>query len=110
MAQAADPSFLARRHTLLQFIAYRVHCKFDGNTFSSTDHIGPKLGEINMFTAANRTSRFISFSFAILMTVVVNGGMLMTFDKVAQDATLAQASKAQAVAVLETVTIVARRI
>ena len=29
-----------------------------------------------MFTAANRTSRFVSFSFAVLMTVVVNGGML----------------------------------
>ena len=63
-----------------------------------------------MFTAANRTSRFVSFSFAVLMTVVVNGGMLMTFDKVAQYATVAQALKAQTVAVLETVTIVGRRI
>lgn len=63
-----------------------------------------------MFTAANRTLRLVSFCFAVLMTVVVNGGMLMTFDSTAQDATVAQASKTQTVAVLETVTIVGRRI
>ena len=63
-----------------------------------------------MFTASNRTTRLASFTFAVLMAVVVNGSMLMKFDSVATDATLAQASATRNVAVLETVTIVGRRI
>ena len=63
-----------------------------------------------MFTASNRTSRLASFTFAVLMTVVVNGSMLMTFDSAAQEATLAQSTQVRTVAVLETVTVVGRRI
>ena len=70
----------------------------------------PHIGEINMFTATNRTTHFASFAFAVLMAVAVNGSMLMKFDSVATDAYLAQTSQARAVAVLETVTIVGRRI
>jgi hypothetical protein len=44
------------------------------------------------------------------MAVVVNGSMLMKFDSVATEATLAQTSATRNVAVLETVTIVGRRI
>ena len=70
----------------------------------------PLFGEIEMFTSSNRTTRLASFTFAVLMAVVVNGSMLMTFDSVATEATLAQASQPRNVAVLETVTIVGRRI
>ena len=70
----------------------------------------PDFGEIKMFTSSHRTTRLASFSFAFLMAVVVNGSMLMTFDGVATDATLAQATATRNVAVLETVTIVGRRI
>jgi hypothetical protein len=70
----------------------------------------PHLGEIKMFTSSNRTTRLASFTFAVLMAVVVNGSMLMNFDSVATEAALAQATQAGNVAVLETVTIVGRRI
>jgi hypothetical protein len=63
-----------------------------------------------MFTASNRTSRLVSFSFAVLMAVVVNGSLLMNFDSVAQNAVVAQSSQVRDVAVLDTVTIVGRRI
>ena len=62
-----------------------------------------------MFTTSNRTSRLAGITFAVLMAVVVNGGMLMKFDSVATAASLAQSSQAHNVAVLETVTIVGRR-
>lgn len=63
-----------------------------------------------MFTASNRTSRLAGFTFAVLMVVAVNGSMLMKFDSVATNASLAQSAQARHVAVLETVTIVAHRI
>lgn len=62
-----------------------------------------------MFTASNRTSRLVCFSFAVLMAVFVNGSVLMTFDGVSQEETLAQSLQVRTVAVLETVTIVGRR-
>jgi hypothetical protein len=74
--------------------------------------IGPHwspFGAITMFTASNRTARFASFSFAVLMVVVVNGSMLKNFDNVAQKASLAQNTQTLNVAVLDTVTIVGRR-
>lgn len=70
----------------------------------------PEFGEIKMFTASNRTARLASFTFAVLMAVVVNGSMLMKFDSVTTEATMAQASATRNVALLETVTIVGRRI
>ena len=63
-----------------------------------------------MFTASNRTSRLAGITFAVLMTVAVNGSMLMKFDSVATAASLAQSVQASNVAVLDTVTIVGRRI
>ena len=64
-----------------------------------------------MFTASNKTTRLAAFSFAVLMTVAVNGGVLLKFDSVAHEVA-AEASTTQSnnVAVLETVTIVARRV
>ena len=63
-----------------------------------------------MFTASNTVTRLSSFTFAVLMVIAVNGSMLMTFDSVATSASLAQSAKVRQVAVLETVTIVGRRI
>jgi hypothetical protein len=63
-----------------------------------------------MFTASNNTTRFASFTFAVLMAVAINGSMLMKFDSVATSASVAQNANASNVAVLETVTIVGRRI
>ncbi len=63
-----------------------------------------------MFTSSNQTSRLAGFIFAVVMAVAVNSSVLMTFDSVATDATLAQSTPAHTVAVLETVTIVGRRI
>jgi len=63
-----------------------------------------------MFTASNNTTRFASFTFAVLMAVAINGSMLMKFDSVATSASVAQSAEVRQVAVLETVTIVGRRI
>jgi hypothetical protein len=40
-----------------------------------------------MTPATYRTSRLAGLAFAVLMTVAVNGGMLVAFDRVATDAT-----------------------
>ncbi len=63
-----------------------------------------------MFTATTTPSRLAAFSFALLMTVALHGMMLQTFDTVADNATMAQASQVHNVAVLESVTVVGRRI
>ena len=63
-----------------------------------------------MFTATNNNTRLTAFTFAVLMTVVVHGSMLLTFYDAANDATLAQTTQNRNVAVLDTVTIVGRRI
>jgi len=70
----------------------------------------PEIGEIRMFATSHSTSRLAAFTFAVLMAVAINGGMLMKFDNVATAATLAQSTQAPRVAVLETVTIVGQRI
>ena len=63
-----------------------------------------------MFTASNRTARFFSFSFAVVMAVAVNGSVLLNFDSVAKEAVLAQNTQTLNVAVLDTVIIVGHRI
>ncbi len=63
-----------------------------------------------MFTASNTATRFASFTFAVLMVMAVNGSTLMKFDNVATAASVAQNAKVRQVAVLDTVTIVGRRI
>ena len=70
----------------------------------------PEFGKIKMFTSSNRTTRLASFTFAVLMAVFVNGTMLMKFDSIGSEASIAQATQPRNVAVLETVTIVGRRI
>ncbi|QTN27080.1 hypothetical protein HZ993_17485 [Rhodoferax sp. AJA081-3] len=66
-----------------------------------------------MFTATNNNTRLTAFTFAVLMTMIVHGSMLLTFHDAANDATLAQTTQTtqtRNVAVLDTVTIVGRRI
>ena len=63
-----------------------------------------------MFTASNNTTRLAAFSFAVLMAVVVNGGVLLKFDSVAQEVAGANAKPLSNMAVLETVTLVGRRV
>lgn len=63
-----------------------------------------------MFTTTTNNTRLTAFTFAVLMTVVVHGSMLLTFHDAANDATLAQTTQVRNVAVLDTVTIVGRRI
>ena len=63
-----------------------------------------------MFTASNTATRFASFTFAVLMVLAVNGSMLMKFDNVASSAAVVQNAKVRQVAVLDSVTIVGRRI
>lgn len=63
-----------------------------------------------MFAASNHTTRMFSFAFAALMAVAIHGSMLMKFDSVASANTAAQGTQARHVAVLETVTVVGRRI
>jgi hypothetical protein len=63
-----------------------------------------------MFTASNNTNRLAAFSFAVLMAVVVNASVLLKFDSVAQEVTAATTTQSSNVAVLETVTIVGRRV
>ena len=54
-----------------------------------------------------RTNRMAALMVAVLMTLTVQGGMLWGFNAASQDTDEVQASN---VAVLETVTIVARRV
>ena len=63
-----------------------------------------------MFTASNTATRLAGFTFAVLMVMAINGSILMKFDSVATSASVAQSAKVRQVAVLETVTIVGRRI
>ena len=57
----------------------------------------------------NRTTRFAGLLVAVLMTVVINGAMLWSFDTVAQEGVLATNSQSQAVVTRGTVNVVARR-
>ncbi|MES2948085.1 MAG: hypothetical protein V4858_06025 [Pseudomonadota bacterium] len=54
-----------------------------------------------------RTTQFIAFLTAVVMVAVINGGMLLTFDDVAQQAQAAPV--ARTAVVLDTVTIVGSR-
>lgn len=52
------------------------------------------------------TTRLTSIALAALLTVVTNGSMLMSFNSVAQEATLAQSIQAPIAVTLDTVTVV----
>jgi hypothetical protein len=56
----------------------------------------------------NRTTRFAALLVAVLMTVIVNGAMLLKFDAVAQEGN-ASDGQAPAVVTLNTVNIAAPR-
>ena len=60
-----------------------------------------------MKTNVIRTNHIAALMVAVLMTLTVQGGMLWGFNAASQDQATVQASN---VAVLETVTIVARRV
>ena len=60
-----------------------------------------------MNTNVMRTNRITALMVAVMMTLTVQGGMLWGFNAVGKDSVGAQASN---VAVLETVTIVGRRV
>ena len=60
-----------------------------------------------MFTT--RTSHFTEIAIAVVMTVVINGAVLWSFNSVAQDAVQAAAGPSQTTVSLDTVTIVAQR-
>ncbi len=63
-----------------------------------------------MFTASNNTNRLAAFSFAVFMAVVVNASVLLKFDSVTKEVATANTTQSSNVAVLETVTIVGRRV
>lgn len=52
------------------------------------------------------TTRLTSIALAALLTVVTNGSMLLSFNSVAQEATLAQNRLAPIAVTLDTVTVV----
>ena len=53
-------------------------------------------------------TRLTALTLALLLTVVTNGSMLLSFDKLAQDAAMAHSGQAPTLVTLETVTIVAK--
>ena len=67
---------------------------------------GPQWPDIGDEMNTTYTTRFAGLMVAMLMTLAVNGGMLLSFDDVAKDETLAQEKVS---VTLETVTIVAHR-
>jgi len=57
----------------------------------------------------NRTTRLVGFLVAVLMTVVVNGAMLLKFDAIAHEGVIANSGQPPTVVTLDAVSIVARR-
>jgi hypothetical protein len=57
----------------------------------------------------SNTTRLASIALAALLTVVTNGSMLMSFDKVAQNATLESSVLTPTLITLNTVTVVAHQ-
>ncbi len=56
----------------------------------------------------SRTTTIAAFVTAFVLSIALNGGMLMKFDAVSQDATMAQHNAANTVQ-LSTVTVVGKR-
>jgi hypothetical protein len=86
----------AFRRILSAFARSNAYILFNGSQW-------PDIGdEMN----TTYTTRFAGLMVAMLMTLVVNGGMLWSFDNASKDETLAQD---KVFVTLETVTIVAQR-
>lgn len=66
--------------------------------------------EKKMFATSNTTKRLASLAFAVGMMVAVNGGMLLMFDSASQKMASVNSVQPSNVAVLETVTIIGRRV
>jgi hypothetical protein len=101
------PQFQALNATAMQFVAYRVHSGADKTTFTPSQPQWLANWRMNMNANVIRTNRMAALMVAVLMTLTVQGGMLWGFNAASQDTEEAQSSN---VAVLETVTIVGRRV
>ena len=91
----------------MQFVAYRVHSDADKITFTPSQPQWLANWRMKMNANVIRTNRMAALMVAVLMTLTVQGGMLWGFSAVSQDDEMVQTSQ---VTVLETVTIVARRV
>jgi len=58
---------------------------------------------------SDRTTRFVGFIIAVMMTAAIHGAMLLTFDAVAQEGAVASGSQTPTVVMLDAVNIVAHR-
>ena len=56
-----------------------------------------------------RTTRFAGLLVAVLMSVAINGAMLLKFDAVAHEGVIANSGQTPAVVTLDAVSIVAQR-
>jgi len=59
--------------------------------------------------STTRTTRIAGFLVAVLMTVAINGAMLLKFDAVAQEGVLAHSGQTPTVVTLEALSIAAQR-
>ena len=57
----------------------------------------------------NRTTRLVGLLVAMVMSVAINGTMLLKFDAVAQEGVIANSGKTPTVVTLGTVNVVAHR-
>ena len=90
-----------------QFVAYRVLSGADKITFTPSQPQWLANWRMKMNANVIRTNRIAALMVAVLMTLTVQGGMLWGFHAAEQDTDFDQV---QSIAVLETVTIVARRV
>ena len=66
--------------------------------------------EKKMFATSITTQRLASLAVAMAMVVAVNGGMLLMFDSASQNMASVNSAQPANLAVLETVTIIGRRV
>ena len=57
----------------------------------------------------NRTTRIVGLLVAVLISVAINGAMLLKFDTIAKEGALANSGQTPSVVTLESVSIVAQR-
>jgi hypothetical protein len=110
IADTIHPGIYPIRHAKRQSVSQAVQSKTGAITFSSTGRSGLAIWRENMFNTSKNTTRLVGFSFAVLMAVAINGGMLLKFDSVAHEMAAANNTQTHNVAVLETVTVVGHRV
>jgi hypothetical protein len=95
----------SENRSISQFVALAVQLLWTLPTFSSTGHtLRPQQERI---MKASVTTRLASITLAALLTVITNGAMLMSFNTVAQIASIEQSHLAPTLVTLNTVTVVA---